>query len=206
MIKNIIFDIGMVLVDFRYKDYCRDLGMDEDTVDAIAKAMPENGDWANLDAGIVTQQEIAEKFKLDNPQLSEYIDLFWKDLTEIVRSFPQSKEWLCDLKSRGYNIYLLTNYPEEMFSLHCKTQFDFLGYVDGMVVSSHCKLIKPDERIYNVLMSKYNLNASECVFLDDRSPNTAAAVALGMKAITVSNPKDARKALDELLMNDRERG
>ncbi len=206
MIKNIIFDIGNVLVSFRYKDYCRDLGMDEATVEAIAKAMPENENWNKLDAGEASQEELVEMFKSDNPDLTEQIDLFWNDLTEIVRSFPQSKEWLCELKGKGYGIYLLTNYPEEMFALHCKTQFTFLDYVDGMVVSSHCKLIKPDERIYTTLMSKYNLIASECVFLDDRAVNTSAAASLGMKTITVTSPEQARLALDELLEADRERG
>lgn len=206
MIKNIIFDIGKVLVDFRYKDYCRDLGMDEQTVEAIAKAMPENENWNKLDAGEASQDELAAMFKRDNPHLSGYIDLFWKDLTEIVRSFPQSKDWLRDLNNRGYGIYLLTNYPDEMFSLHCKTQFTFLDYVDGMVVSSRCKLIKPDKRIYQTLMSKYNLIADECVFLDDRAENTAAAALLGMKTITVSDPVKARADLDILLSKERERG
>lgn len=199
MIKNIIFDIGMVLVNFRYREYCRDLGMNEETVEAIARAMPENADWNNLDLGILSQEEIIAQFKKDNPVLSDDIDLFWNDLTEIVRSFPQSKEWLSCLKSRGYNIYLLTNYPEEMFALHCKTQFDFLDSVDGMVVSSHCKITKPDKRIYQLLMSKYNLKADECVFLDDRAANTEAATALGMYTITVTDPVKARVALDNLL-------
>ncbi len=201
MIKNIIFDIGMVLVDFRYRDYCKDLGMSDEKIEAIAKAMPENPIWNDLDMGLFTQNEMQDRFKRLNPNLVPEIDMFWKDLTDIVQSFPQSKEWVRELKEQGYNIYLLTNYPEEMFALHCKTKFDFFGYVDGMVVSSHCKIIKPDERIYQLLMSKYNLKADECVFLDDRAKNTATACALGMKAITVTDPVQARKALSELLKN-----
>lgn len=204
MIKNIIFDVGMVLVDFRYKDFCRDLGMSEEKIEAISKAMPENPVWNDFDMGLFAQDEMIEKFKKINTDLIPEIELFWRDMTDIVRSFPQSKEWLSELKEQGYNVYLLTNYPEEMFALHCKCKFDFLGYVDGMVVSSHCKITKPDERIYQLLMSKYNLVANECVFLDDRAKNTAAASALGMKTITVTDPIEARKSLAELLKNGEE--
>lgn len=199
MIKNIIFDIGMVLVDFRYRALCKELGMDEETVEAVAKAMPENPDWNNLDLGIIPQEEIILNFKKNNPHISKEIDVFWDNISDVVRSFPQSKEWLSELKARGYRIYLLTNYPEEMFSIHCKTQFDFLGSVDGMVVSSHVKLTKPDARIFELLMSKYNLIPQECVFLDDRIANTQSAKALGIEAITVTDPVAARKKLDELL-------
>ncbi len=199
MIKNVIFDIGMVLVDFRYKALCRELGMSEETVEAVAKAMPENPIWNNLDQGLFSQEEAIKHFKNSNPELASEIDLFWDNIQNVVSSYEQSKDWLYELKSRGYNIYLLTNYPEEMFALHCKTQFDFLGAVDGMVVSSHVKLTKPDERIFQLIMSKYNLVPNECVFLDDRIANTQSATALGIHAITVSDPVLARKNLDELL-------
>lgn len=203
MIKNIVFDIGMVLVDFRYMDYCRDLGFDEETVHKLVNAMILSPDWNTLDMGIISQEELIERFKNDNPDLEREIAVFWRDLTEIVHSFPSSKKWLSDLKSRGYNIYLLTNYPEEMFALHCKTQFDFLGYADGMVVSSHVKLTKPDSRIYECLLSKYGINANESIFLDDKAVNTAAAAALGFATITVTDQESAIIELDRLLMKDR---
>lgn len=203
MIKNIVFDIGMVLVDFRYMDYCRDLGFDEETVQRLVNAMILSPYWNNLDMGIISQEELIGRFKEENPDLEREIDTFWRDLTEIVHSFPGSKKWLSDLRSRGYNIYLLTNYPEEMFALHCKTQFDFLGYADGMVVSSHVKLTKPDSRIYECLLSKYGLNACECVFLDDKAENTAAAAALGFNVITVADQESAIAELDRLLIKDR---
>lgn len=203
MIKNIVFDIGMVLVDFRYVDYCRDLGFDEDTVQKLVNAMVLSPDWNTLDMGIISQEELIARFKNENPEIEKEIDLFWEDLTEIVRSFPRSREWLSDLKASGYNIYLLTNYPEEMFALHCKTQFDFLGYTDGMVVSSHVKLTKPDSRIYECLLSKYGIEASESVFLDDRADNTAAAAALGFKTITVTDQETAIAELEKTLLSDR---
>ena len=204
MIKNIIFDIGMVLVDFRYRDYCRDLGMSEETIEKVAKAMPESDEWTNLDKGILTQAECISMFKSLHPEISKEIDLFWSNIEEIVHPFPQSAVWLSDLKSRGYNVYLLTNYPEEMFSLHCKTQFDFLGFVDGMVVSSHYKLVKPDARIYQTLLSKYNLSADECVFLDDRKANTESAEALGIRTITVDSHTKAILLLNSLLKKDKQ--
>lgn len=195
MIKNIIFDVGMVLVDFRYMEFSAELGFSPDEVKAVCGAMINTPEWEMLDKGIITQSQAKDRFIARDPELKPLIERFWKDLTEIVRPFPRSKEWLRSLKERGYNIYLLTNYPEEMFALHSKTQFDFLDYVDGMVVSSYVKLTKPDRRIYECLMKKYSLKSGECVFLDDRPDNIKAAELLGIRAILVTGQS---KAIDDL--------
>lgn len=204
-VKNIVFDIGMVLVDFRRHDYCRELGLDEDTTMRLIKGITEHPLWNELDRGAVEYEDINRAFLESEPDMQKQAELFWRDLTEIVRSFPQTKGWLADLRSRGYNIYLLSNYPKKMFELHCKTQFDFLEYVDGMVVSSYVGLVKPDRRIYELLLSKYNLVASQCVFLDDREENTEAAKRLGFKTVTVKDHVKAIGQLDELLSKYGER-
>ncbi len=200
MIKNIIFDIGMVLVDFRYMDYSAELGFSPDEVKAVCGAMINTPEWELLDRGMITQAQAKARFIARNPSLTSFIERFWQDLTEIVHPFPRSKEWLRSLKERGYNIYLLTNYPEEMFALHSKTQFDFLEYVDGMIVSSHVKLTKPDRRIYECLLKKYSLNPGECVFLDDRPDNIKAAELLGLQTILVTGQSEAIDSLGRLLV------
>lgn len=203
MIKNIIFDIGMVLVDFRYRDYIKDLGFDEEMTERICKAMPENNTWDKLDRGDLELNEVIELFKLQNPDLSDAIDLFWKDISDIVRPFPNTRKWLSDLKDRGYKIYLLSNYPKEMFQTHWSSVFNFTDLVDGKVISSHINRMKPEKEIYMKLLSDYELNPDECVFLDDRIKNTNAAQELGIRTITVSDQSSAIVELDKLLENNR---
>lgn len=203
LIKNIVFDIGGVLVDFRYKAYAIDLGLSREEAEAVSAAMINTPEWELLDRGIISQTEAREHFIRENPKLNKQIELFWNDLTEIVRSYPDSRDWVGSLKERGYGIYLLTNYPDEMFALHSKTQFSFFEYVDGTVVSASVKLTKPDMRIYRMLLDKYGLKAEECVFLDDREENTLAARETGFLTVTVSDRKKAKEELESIL---KERG
>lgn len=199
VIKNIVFDIGMVLVDFRKREYCKELGFDDYTTERIVKGIVERPMWNGLDMGIITEQDILNDYISREPDMSAQAQLFMKDLTEIVHSFPDSRQWLSELKAKGYSIYLLTNYPKNMFELHKNTQFDFMDLVSGYVVSSHINFTKPDKRIYEHLLQKYALNANECVFLDDLEANTAAAASLGFQTITVTDRQAAKLKLFKLL-------
>ncbi len=199
VIKNIVFDIGMVLVDFRKREYCKELGFDDYTTERIVKGIVERPMWNELDMGIITEQDILNDYISREPDMSAQAQLFMKDLTEIVHSFPDSRQWLSELKAKGYSIYLLTNYPKNMFELHKNTQFDFMDLVSGYVVSSHINFTKPDKRIYEHLLQKYALNANECVFLDDLEANTAAAASLGFQTITVTDRQAAKLKLFKLL-------
>lgn len=203
MIKNIVFDIGMVLVDFRKREYCKELGFDVNTTERIVKGIVERPMWNELDMGTITEQDILDDYISREPDMRAQAQLFMKDLTEIVHSFPDSREWLSDLKAKGYNIYLLTNYPKDMFELHKNTQFDFMDLVSGYVVSSHINVTKPDKRIYEYLLQKYELKAEECVFLDDLEANTAAAASLGFKTITVTDRQAAKQKLYKLLQQNK---
>ena len=123
------------------------------------------------------------------------------NLDEVVDMFPGADMWLKDLKSRGYNIYLLSNYPRRLFALHTP-RFHFLPYTDGRVVSYEYHVTKPDAAIYEHLCSKYNLVPEESIFLDDRQANLDAAAKLGFHTLLVTDPIGVRGALDNILARE----
>ena len=182
--KNIIFDIGMVLVDFHWRTTMQKLGIPENVIDTLDRNMVNHPLWNHFDLDDIPESELIQKFKELSPECSEYIDLFMNNLDDVVDMFPDADKWLKSLKDSGYHVYLLSNYPRRLFALHTP-RFHFLPYTDGRVVSYECHITKPDERIYQRLCSKYNLIPDECIFLDDRQANLDAASKLDFNTLLV---------------------
>lgn len=101
---------------------------------------------------------------------------------------------LAELKARGEKVYAITNFSREKWA-ECLIRFPFLQSFDGVVVSAHERLIKPDPAIYRVLFERYSLEARDCIFIDDSEKNIAAASETGMKTVHFIEPIDLRAAL-----------
>ena len=198
MIKNVIFDIGMVLVDFAWKDHLIELGFDSECIDALDKSFINDPLWDELDLGIMKEEDVIDSAVARLPQYESQIRLMWDKMINAVRPYDYSKKWIMDLKEKGLNTYLLSNYPDSLFKKSVECAFPFYPYIDGEVVSSRVKLRKPDERIYKTLFEKYNLVPEECVFFDDRKINIDAAKKLGVNAFLFEGYEKACKTLDEI--------
>lgn len=199
MIKNIVFDVGNVLVDFRWREYMKDLGFSDEVTEHLGKNMVMNPLWDELDRGLRPKAQVIEEMKSFVPGYEKEADLFFENIEEIVITRSYAKSWLNQLRNQGYKIYLLSNYPADLFEIHSKGRFDFLGEIDGMVVSGFVKMVKPEPGIYECLFQKYNLIPEECVFLDDRQINIDAAVKMGMKGIVFKEYNKAQMELKNLL-------
>ena len=193
-VKNIIFDIGNVLVDFRWRDYMRDLGINDEAAKVLGDKMVLDPYWGELDRGTLPQAEIVAEFKRRLPDYTREIDLYWRDTTEMVAARDGSGEWVKSYKDRGFGFYLLSNYPRELFASHTM-HFRFLPYVDGRVVSYEVNYIKPEPEIYKALLEKYSLCADERVFIDDNENNIKGAREMGIHAVLY---KTREQVIDEV--------
>lgn len=204
MIKNIIFDIGGVLVSFEPDRVFREMGLPEEEVQILYQHTAKSPYWKELDRGVLPKEEVFQTMVNTMPQAyrKDAMEFFTKRIPEAVTSFDYSADWLKGLKERGYNIYLLTNYPEWLFETHWKKGFTFVPYVDGKVVSGKVKLIKPDHAIYETIIKKYSLNPAESVFIDDVKENVQAAKETGLNAIHFTNINDVKNQLEKLLASD----
>lgn len=200
MIKNVIFDIGNVLVDFRWRVLMEELGLPEETQAIFAKTVFGSRWWGELDHGIYEEAEILAHFREDNREHLDEFDLVWDNRGRLVEPYAYAVAWIEQLKASGLKVYLLSNYPRDVFTLHTECGcFPFLDRVDGRVVSGFVKMVKPNADIYEYLLSEYGLAAGECVFVDDREENVETARALGMKGIVFQGYEQARSELDKLV-------
>lgn len=198
-IKNVIFDIGDVLVSFRWRALMEDLGLPADLQETFREKVFMSPWWSELDHGLREESEILEKLREDNREHLEEFDLVWAHRDKLVDPYPYAVPWIERLHKQGLKVYLLSNYPRDIFTLHAENgSFPFLNQVDGKVVSGFVRKIKPNADIYEHLMAAYGLRAQECVFLDDREENVNAARALGMQGIVVESYEQASARLDAL--------
>lgn len=202
MIKNIIFDVGMVLADFRYRDYMKELGFDSETVEFLATNMVETEEWNRLDEGM-SVNSFSRFYQEKYPEYSEEIKLFFSDMRTIVKPYSYAGEWIKRYRESGFGVYILSNYSDELFDLHERTVFDFTNEASGIVVSGRVKLRKPNKEIYEYLLNTYMLKAEECVFIDDRKENIDSAMAVGMKGIVFDGYESAEAKIKLLLKCDK---
>lgn len=197
MIRNVIFDIGQVLAEFRWREFIEELGYDKQINERIAKATVLSPYWNEVDLGVKSMPEIIELCVNLDKEIEQEIRNFFFDRSDLVREFEYSEALVRSIKEEGYQVYLLSNYGEENFS-YVKDVFKFMPLVDGGVISYEVKQIKPDPAIYHSLIEKYNLDPTESVFLDDLEKNIESAKAIGFKTILFKDVEQAKEDLREL--------
>lgn len=192
--KNVIFDFGNVLVQWHpEKVYAEHFG-DEARAWWFLRHVCD-ADWRNrIDAGESTAACI-EELKAKQPEYAEAIELYrsrWREM--LTDEVPGMREVINDLRNRGHEIYGLTNWSMETFPA-ARERFGILQMIDRYVVSGAEGLVKPDARLFRVLLDRYHLKAEQCVFVDDNPDNVAAANALGMEGIVFTSADSLRKHL-----------
>ncbi len=197
MIKNIIFDIGNVLLNFDYHPYIKGLLRDDEVIEHVNNAIWMTGYWNDLDKGMNTDL-IFQKMLEAEPEYEDEIRLAFDNVGQCIKKEDYAIPWIRDLKNRGYRVLFLSNYAEHTMKAN-PLPLDFLIYMDGGVFSCNEGIVKPDHRIYQILLERFSLVPEECVFLDDSKANVIAAQAMGMNAIHFEGYEKASQELEELL-------
>ena len=183
MYKNIIFDLGGVMVDFDPKTYLVDRFCNAEVEEQVSQLTFESEEWKLLDAGLITRSEANLRMLARAKEYGRAFEVqgVLDDWMHILRPRRRMQELVRKLKSRGYCVYYLSNIPEDILEL--LTARGVLDQFDGGVASCEVHINKPDPRIYQALLDKYGLKASECVFIDDNLANVQAAFTLGFVGI-----------------------
>lgn len=199
MISTVVFDIGMVLVYFRWRELFAELGFEGEKFEKIAQATVHNPWWNEFDKGGMTIEEIVDKYAESAPEYKEDIAKIYDHKDEFVVLYEYTIPWIRDLKERGYKVYILSNWSEPVYEANKNTHLRFLKEVDGEIMSYRERMIKPDREIYELLCNRFNINPSEAVFLDDNAANVKGAKEFGLHAIHFKNYEQAKEELERYL-------
>ena len=198
MIRNIIFDVGKVLVSYEPEEMMRKLGYTEEQIRIVNEAMFCNPLWDEADRGLRSCEEYHEAFLNQNPEHKDIIQKAYEHIGDCIELLPHAMDWILEMKERGYHVYILSNYSEYTFEV-TKEKLAFLPLMDGIVFSYKTKMGKPDEGINKKLISEFFLEEEESVFIDDRRENVESARRIGIESILFNDYNQAKKELDYLL-------
>jgi|SRR3569832_104243 len=187
MIKNVIFDVGGVLLEWNPPKFLKELDLPSHFNDVFESLL-----WAMHDGGLVDREELIHKL----PSSIEK-DVFRHCVTKIAAQLHPIQEMMDlfhALRREGYKVYILSNMPGEMH-LELERLHDFFAHTDGGIFSYQVKAIKPQLQIYEKLLAQYKLYPEESVFIDDRLDNILAAEKLKIKTVHCQLPAQVKADL-----------
>ena len=179
MIRTIISDIGNVLSGFTWYDFYKSKGYSEEMVERLAKATVGSDIWKEYDRGVLSEEEILNRFIANDPELEEDLRKTLANVRGIMERYDYAIPWIEELKAKGYQFLVLSNFSRK----------------DGGILSCQDKLIKPMPEIYSLILSRYHLKPEECVFMDDILENVEAARRAGINAFVFENQEQAKQML-----------
>ena len=202
MIKNIVFDVGKVLVDFDWQGFMDTLAFPPEIYEKVANATVLSDLWNEFDRSRMSDEEILQGFLEKVPDCETEIMRFWNNMGNCIKRYDYAHSWIQSLQEMGYRVYLLSNYSRRMYFQSIE-ELSFVEQVDGAVFSFEVQATKPEREIYDALLEKYQLNPTECVFLDDNRSNIIAANQLGMATIQFHTKSQAEEELKSLGVGER---
>lgn len=199
MIKNIIFDMGQVLISFDPDVFLTRIGVvDEEDRKILKREVYKSVEWAKMDRGTLTEEEACKIMETRVPdRLKSCVSKLTCEWDRPIIPIVGAKELIKELKDNGYKIYLLSNasYKQKEYW----PQIPGSEYFDGEIVSAYEKLVKPQPEIYKILLDRFKLNAEECAFIDDSITNVESAMNLNINGIVFHGDyQEVRKKLISL--------
>ncbi|MBO7345831.1 MAG: HAD family phosphatase [Clostridia bacterium] len=195
MVKNIIFDIGNVILKFS-RDFLVSHFYKGEEVELLKDALFR--DWEKLDEDLLSLEEYKQNvlnrlpIRLHAPAIGvldnwEYFMRYTDGIIPLIQ----------DLKNQGYNLYILSNMTYHF--INRKYKFPIFDFFDGIVFSAPIKMVKPNPEIYQYLLDKFSLNPTESLFIDDIKENLAGAARFGIKTFLFNNnAKELREFISTL--------
>ena len=198
MKKTLIFDVGGVLIGYRWKEmFMYDFGLSDEDAEELGRRIFDDPIWPDFDRGAVDVDSLVEHYCEKHPDSAQYFKRLFYENDKMATEREAVWEKMAQLKDRGYTIYILSNYSEYLFKKHTG-HLPFRKIIDGGVVSYEVGAVKPESEIYEKLLAKYDLDPAECIFYDDIKKNVEAARAFGIESHLVESEEELLKELEQL--------
>ncbi len=180
-ITTVVFDIGNVLIEWDPRHLYRRIFATPDEIEHFLANVCTSAWNLEIDRGTPFADAVKE-LVASFPEHETAIRAFDERWSEMVPGLvPGTLALMERLEARGAPLYAITNFSAEKFA-EARLRFPFLDRFRGVIVSAHERLLKPGREIFELLLSRYELRAEECLFIDDVAANVAGARAVGMAA------------------------
>ena len=197
--KNLVFDMGNVLIEWNSEKILQAITDDIKLQNLLRKEVFETGLWVQTDEGVKTREEmieivtakIGEEYRNEITQLSRY----WYKYVDV---YTKVQDRIIELSKNGYNIYILSNTAYTFYDLVKEGYLPVTSIAKGIVLSCEERVLKPNEKIYNILIERYNLDPHDTMFFDDLPENIWGAARCRINGFVVENESELLTYLDKL--------
>ncbi len=200
LVKNIVFDIAGVLLDYSPEEYLRRYVDTIEQAELLAHRTFLSEDWEDLDRGLFDRREIINRLCEKYPEDANNIRKAISSWTNMMEPLTENTRLVPELKQAGYPLYLLSNYPRQGYE-EVEEKFEFFNHFKGAVISGDVAYLKPEDEIYQVLIEKFSLEPQNTVFIDDAQENVEAAKENGLLGIHYDGQIDLADKLREMNVN-----
>jgi len=181
-VRNVVFDFGGVLVEWKPEEILRTYYTDSARRDVVRRDVLQHPDWLEMDRGHLSEAQAIDRFAARVRCPREEMAGLMQLVRESLRPKAGTIEILDHLAADGVPLYALSNMSVEVFSwLHAR--YDFFGRFNGIVISAAVRLAKPDPAIFEHLATSLDITPAESLFIDDMAANVAAARGVGFAAV-----------------------
>lgn len=196
--KNIVFDLGGVVVDWSPERLMREYTGDKELPLALFERGFFERYWTCFDRGTLTQTELSrEMSRFAGRTYAECWD-FMEYIKHFLVDIPETVQVIRELAERGYRLFCLSNMSEEYYD-YLKDR-EVFSYFEGRIISALEHVIKPEEEIYRLLLERYGLEAGETLFIDDLKANVEAAERLGIHTVHFADRQQGIREIREMLL------
>lgn len=198
MIKNVVFDMGNVIIRFDPEHFMLRLGLGEEDRKLLRREVFLSLEWSRMDRGSLTDEEAAELICRRVPErlhdaVRKLVGMWDRPILPVEGIY----ELIEELKGMGYGMYLLSNASLRQHDYWPRVPAS--KFFDGTLISADVGLVKPQPEIYRLLCDRFSLIPEECVFIDDSTPNAEGAYFCGINALVFHGDADEiRLRLNEL--------
>ena len=200
--KNILFDMGNVLVTYNPEWVIRRYTEDEELIREVKNIVFNSQEWFLLDAGLIEEEKAERNWmeRLSSDKARELAHLSFQNWHLYnMKTIPGTAEIIRAVKENGKEIYLLSNASLRLLSIY-KEVVPAVECFSGIFYSAAHKCVKPQDIIYERFLKEYSLNPSDCFFIDDLEENISAAKAVGISG-AVMKSRTAKETAEILGLN-----
>lgn len=182
MIKNIVFDMGNVLLKYHPKEFIQKYVADEEVQQLLFDEIFASVEWLQFDRGTITRKGIQKAVQKRIPEeLGSVVEQILTDWYQDLQPIEEMADVIIKLKKKGYALYILSNASQVFYQF--KDKIPNFSAFDGVFISSDWQLLKPEKEIYSAFYSHFQLIPSQCYFIDDSPPNIESAKTTGMDGV-----------------------
>ena len=194
MIRNIVFDMGNVLLFYEPKPYIAREISDPEAGRLLFDACFGGSEWKQLDAGTITEEEALASMQTHvPPELRGDLARLFAGWPDCMSPVPGMEEVVAAIQEKGFRCLVLSNASVRFPVL--VERFSILRRIEERFVSAYYHLLKPSHEIYERFLQEFSLNPQECLFFDDLQKNVDGAIACGIHAHRFCGKNDAVNTL-----------